>query len=105
MEPSDDTTFIIQAARKCLEQIYSKGYKYHKAGIMLLDLVPSSYKQMEMFDTEETQARSKLMKNIDVMNIFFYLYFSFYLHKKSKTPYGQKMSIEHQGIQLIGMNW
>ena len=39
-----------------------KGYKYHKAGIMLLDLVPSSYKQMEMFDTEETQARSKLMK-------------------------------------------
>ncbi len=37
MEPSDDTTFIIQAARKCLEQIYSKGYKYHKAGIMLLD--------------------------------------------------------------------
>ena len=68
MEPSDDTTFIIQAARKCLEQIYSKGYKYHKAGIMLLDLVPSSYKQMEMFDTEETQARSKLMKTIDVMN-------------------------------------
>ena len=68
MEPSDDTTFIIQAARKCLEQIYSKGYKYHKAGIMLLDLVPSSYKQMEMFDTEETQSRSKLMKTIDVMN-------------------------------------
>ena len=68
MEPSDDTTFIIQAARKCLEQIYSKGYKYHKAELYSLDLVPSSYKQMEMFDTEETQARSKLMKTIDVMN-------------------------------------
>jgi hypothetical protein len=25
-----------------LEQIYSKGYKYHKAGIMLLDIVPAS---------------------------------------------------------------
>ena len=35
---------------------------------MLLDLVPASYKQMEMFDTEETQTRSKLMKTIDVMN-------------------------------------
>ena len=30
---------------------------------MLLDLVPSSYKQMEMFDTEETQARNKLPEN------------------------------------------
>ena len=69
MEPSDDTTLIIQAARKCLEQIYSKGYKYHKAGIMLLDIVPSTYKQMEMFDSEETQVRSQLMKTIDQMNI------------------------------------
>ena len=68
MEPSDDTTFIIQAARKCLGEIYSKGYKYHKAGIMLLDIVPATYKQMEMFDAEETQARSQLMKTIDTMN-------------------------------------
>ena len=68
MEPSDDTTYIIQAVRKSLEQIYSKGYKYHKAGIMLLDIVPASYKQMEMFDSEETQARSDLMKTIDTMN-------------------------------------
>ena len=68
IEPSDDTTFIIQAARKCLGEIYSKGYKYHKAGIILLDIVPATYKQMEMFDTEETQARSQLMKTIDTMN-------------------------------------
>ena len=68
MEPSDDTAFIIQAARKCLEQIYFKGYKYHKAGIMLLDIVPASYKQMEMFNSEETQVRSQLMKTIDSMN-------------------------------------
>ena len=68
-EPSDDTAFIIKAARKCLEQIYSKGYKYHKAGIMLLDIVPATYKQMEMFDTEESKARSQLMQTIDAMNI------------------------------------
>ena len=69
MEPSDDTTFIIQAARKCLGEIYSKGYKYHKAGIILLDIVPATYKQMEMFDTEETQARSQLMKTIERIKI------------------------------------
>ena len=34
MEPSDDTTYMIQAARKSLEQIYSKGYKYHKACLL-----------------------------------------------------------------------
>jgi DNA polymerase V len=35
---------------------------------MLLDIVPASYKQMEMFDSEETKARSELMKKIDTMN-------------------------------------
>ena len=36
---------------------------------MLLDLVPATYKQMEMFDTEESKARSQLMQTIDAMTI------------------------------------
>jgi DNA polymerase V len=55
-------------ARKCLEQIFSKGYKYHKAGIILLDLVPVTFKQLELFDSMDTPERSRLMQTIDKMN-------------------------------------
>ena len=54
-------------ARKCLEQIFSKGYKYHKAGIILLDLVPVTFKQL-VFDSMDTPERSRLMQTIDKMN-------------------------------------
>ncbi len=67
-EPSDDTAYIIRMARKCLEQIFSKGYKYHKAGIILLDLVPVTFKQLELFDSMDTPERSRLMQTIDKMN-------------------------------------
>ena len=67
-EPSNDTAFIIRAARKCLDQIFAQGYKYNKAGIMLLDLVPVTYNQMELFDSNESRERARLMETIDTMN-------------------------------------
>jgi DNA polymerase V len=49
LSPASDTRDIINAARKCMQQIYKKGYQYHKAGLMLLELIPNTIFQTDMF--------------------------------------------------------
>ena len=41
-EPTDDPIRIVQNAKKMLRDIYRSGYAYKKAGVILLDLVPSA---------------------------------------------------------------
>ena len=37
--PSCDTSIIIKLVLRAIDQIYQSGYSYHKAGIMMLDLI------------------------------------------------------------------
>lgn len=47
--PSDDSRELIRLAISGLEEIYQKGISYHKAGIMLLDLIPNQNLQADLF--------------------------------------------------------
>ena len=67
--PTADTTHLVKAALMGVNQIYQPGFKLSKAGIMLLDLMPSSVSQCEFdFDTPETRDRGRLMAAMDTIN-------------------------------------
>lgn len=69
--PTSDTRLIINKAHQCLKDIYQAGYKYSKAGIMLMDLVSEEYKQMDMFENQNYVKCDALMETIDKLNIRF----------------------------------
>lgn len=48
-EASSDTRVLTSWALRVLRRIYRPGYGYHKAGIMLLDIVPRANQQFSLF--------------------------------------------------------
>ena len=73
LRPSADTGVIVQAAVAGLQAIYRPGYKYAKAGVMLLDLQPDSVIQGELDlgdggTLQELDEKSRLMAALDTIN-------------------------------------
>lgn len=67
---TDDTILLTKIALWGLRRIYRSGYKYQKAGVMLSELVPRQYRQLDLFGTisaTDTQS-SKLMSVMDQIN-------------------------------------
>ncbi|MBT4990078.1 MAG: Y-family DNA polymerase [Rickettsiales bacterium] len=65
---SSDTAFIINQAKKLLRQIYLKGYRYHKCGIMLVDLVEEHHHQHHFFSANDTKKADNIMRMLDKIN-------------------------------------
>jgi DNA polymerase V len=66
--PTDVSFQITQAAVAGLQAIYRPGYKYAKAGVMLLDLQNSQLGQQELDLEAECSQRSGLMSALDQIN-------------------------------------
>ena len=68
--PTATTTTIVQTAARLLEQLYRPGYKYKKAGVIVMDIVPDSPVQPDLFDTnaEQFQRMRRLDAVIDRIN-------------------------------------
>jgi DNA polymerase V len=66
--PTSDTRLIIGAAKHCLGKIYKLGYRYKKAGIMLLDLIPNSLEQGNLFLNIDHHPGDHLMNVMDQIN-------------------------------------
>ena len=68
--PTDDSTDITQAALRGLQALYQPGYRYAKAGVLLIDLSPADRCQHELALEPESQSseREKLMKPLDAIN-------------------------------------
>ncbi len=68
--PSADTAVIVNAALAGLRAIYQPGFKYAKAGIMLLELQPDTVQQIELDlqDDDEQEDRGRLMTTLDTLN-------------------------------------
>lgn len=64
-EPTCDTRLIIKNALKGLSIIYKQGFKYQKAGIMLMNLVPNTFQQSSLLPSA---SNSELMSVIDNIN-------------------------------------
>jgi DNA polymerase V len=67
--PTNDTRIIIQFAHQACEHLFRAGYVYAKAGVGLLDLSNSHYKQHDFFEPGQTDQAFKLMNLIDATNL------------------------------------
>ncbi|ABD72027.1 DNA-directed DNA polymerase (plasmid) [Rhodoferax ferrireducens T118] len=67
--PSADTAAIVGAALSGLRAIYKPGFKYAKAGVMLLDLQSDTVQQTELdFEEDAGPDRGRLMASLDELN-------------------------------------
>ena len=67
--PSADTAELIHHATRLLEQIYKPGFRYKKAGVMLMEILPESHIQLDMFAREYQDSRKQeLMEILDRIN-------------------------------------
>lgn len=66
---SADTAAIVNAALDGLKGIYREGFKYVKAGVMLLDLQPDHQQQWELdLENDLGEDRPQLMTALDGLN-------------------------------------
>ncbi|MDT8895770.1 Y-family DNA polymerase [Halomonas sp. I1] len=69
--PTNDSRPIIAAARRALARIHRPGYRYMKAGVMLLDLLDIEHQQLSLLDAPddaERQCGERLMDALDTLN-------------------------------------
>src|SRR5262245_24410603 len=66
--PTDFTSDLVEAAVQLLERIYRPGFHYQKGGVMLLDLLPATQVQADLFDMRDRQREAWLMRALDALN-------------------------------------
>ena len=52
LTPSNSTITIVKTANALLEQLFRPGYKYKKAGVIVMGIAPDSPIQQDLFDTD-----------------------------------------------------
>lgn len=66
LTPTQDSRDILNAAVRCLEQIWRPGYRYQKGGIMLGDFFSQGVAQLNLFDDYQPKRNSEqLMATLD----------------------------------------
>ena len=68
---TSDSARLIGAALAGLAAIWRDGYRYKKAGVVLLDLHPAASVQEGLFDKKDDARRVMLMRSVDRLNIRF----------------------------------
>lgn len=66
--PTASTSEVIQLATTLLARLYRKGYKYKKVGVMLLDIIPDTQHQGDLFAQAQSPQQQKLMAVMDKLN-------------------------------------
>ncbi|SMC81524.1 Y-family DNA polymerase [Moheibacter sediminis] len=65
--PTNSDITLSQYANIALQSIFQEGYRYKKAGVVVLDLVPQEDFQLNLFVNEDAR-HFKLMKTMDKLN-------------------------------------
>jgi DNA polymerase V len=71
--PTCDSVHIAQAANAIVKRLYRSGFKYAKAGVMLMDLQPATNEQLTLdlgldLDTNMPENRIRLIQAMDQIN-------------------------------------
>ena len=66
--PSHDTQVITAYALTLLKTIFRSGYSYAKCGIILLDIVPETYYQADIFIKMQPTKNNAVMETLDRIN-------------------------------------
>lgn len=67
--PTDCTHELITYAKLGVRHIFQEGYGYHKAGVMLNELVSENQRQIGLFDQQDRNKLSALMRTLDNINL------------------------------------
>lgn len=66
LTPTQDSRDILNAAVRCLDQIWKPGYRYQKGGVMLGDFFSQGVAQLNLFDEYQPKKNSEqLMATLD----------------------------------------
>ena len=68
IEPSADTMSLIGDALRAGRRLWRDGYKYAKAGVVLLDLKPAAALPDTLFPTRDPERSASLMAALDAVN-------------------------------------
>jgi DNA polymerase V len=66
--PTNDVFEIVKYALKLLKAIHREGYQYKKAGVMVLENIPSNEVQCSLFDEVDRERNQKVISAIDTAN-------------------------------------
>ena len=66
--PTSDTRILARGALKVLDSIYRQGFRYAKAGVILMDLSPDRGVQSDLFHPVDSDRSRRLMQTIDAIN-------------------------------------
>ncbi len=64
---TSSTIELVKYAKLAVDAIYKKGYPVKKAGVILLDLMPDRYLDLNLFE-QRIESHDKLMKVVDKIN-------------------------------------
>ena len=67
IEPTSDTRALIGAATRSMERMWAEGYKFIKAGIVLLDLHRPTALPASLFPTRDHDKSDRLMRALDML--------------------------------------
>lgn len=65
---TSDTAALLRSGNEILRALYKPGFRYKKAGIILLDLIPQAETQGALWGSPDTPERQKLLSAIDTIN-------------------------------------
>jgi DNA polymerase V len=66
--PTSYTPVIVAAAQALLERVYKPGFVYHKAGVLLADIVTDRERQQSILFGIDNERRARLMEAVDQIN-------------------------------------
>ena len=67
-EASNDTLVLVRAAKWGARRIWKNGYRYSKAGLMTVDLVPLEASQRALIGALDREKSGRLMEALDACN-------------------------------------
>ena len=62
--PSQDTRVFLKAIVKALNQLFVSGFKYKKAGVILMDISPKSSRQLDLFFESDMEEKSEVLMGL-----------------------------------------
>ena len=66
--PTNSSILIGQYARKAMEVIFREGYRYKKAGVIVMELTPEANSQTTLFDPVDYTQQNQVMQVMDALN-------------------------------------
>jgi DNA polymerase V len=68
-QPTTDSRELIATVLNCVENLYRPGCRFHKAGVILQELVDCDHIQLGLFDRMDRTRSRRLMETVDRINL------------------------------------